>query len=312
MIVRITIGCLTFSVDAEIWKNREVRVSDDASYISLLYVQFDPFKNDEMKPSYRLSFGVILEIHILNLLTTTLLASLPWVIWINPSSFRGATYILSCIGGSILSTSSSKKLFHKYLCCHLRRHYSQLESVVIELRTCIGVCCCTISVQMPKTVFCYTSRKVVKILEQVLDVCNNFKIIYVVHSFSNRFDCHMSYPAMQTVYNSYLMSSSISWSICMFLYSNWTSKNDDGSFIVNRYLFFCWSMIVTEQSYHIIKLKSNHFIFLQKFAYIKAIYILRLYNFDMFFIPDPEIRRLIRISVDSSSFSRLWSCGFFL
>lgn len=75
MIVRITIGCLTFSVDAEIWKNREVRVSDDA--ISLLYVQFDPFKNDEMKPSYRLSFGVILEIHILNLLTTTLLASLP-------------------------------------------------------------------------------------------------------------------------------------------------------------------------------------------------------------------------------------------
>ena len=121
MIVRITIGCLTFSVDAEIWKNREVRVSDDASYISLLYVQFDPFKNDEMKPSYRLSFGVILEIHILNLLTTTLLASLPWVIWINPSSFRGATYILSCIGGSILSTSSSKKLFHKYLCCHLRR-----------------------------------------------------------------------------------------------------------------------------------------------------------------------------------------------
>ena len=122
----------------------------------------------------------------------------------------------------------------------------------------------------------------------------------------------MSYPAMQTVYNSYLMSSSISWSICVFLYSNWTSKNDDGSFIVNRYLFFCWSMIVTEQSYHIIKLKSNHFIFLQKFAYIKAIYILRLYNFDMFFIPDPEIRRLIRISVDSSSFSRLWSCGFFL
>ena len=72
------------------------------------------------------------------------------------------------------------------------------------------------------------------------------------------------------------------------------------------------SMIVTGQSYHIIKLKSNHFIFLQKFSYIKAIYILRLYNFDMFFIPDPEIRRLIRISVDSSSFSRLWSCGFFL
>lgn len=70
-------GCLTFSVDAEIWKNGEVRVSDDASYISLLYVQFDPFKNDEMKLSHRLSFGVILEIHILNLLTTTLLASLP-------------------------------------------------------------------------------------------------------------------------------------------------------------------------------------------------------------------------------------------
>ena len=93
--------------------------------------------------------------------------------------------------------------FHKYLCCHLRRHYSQLESVVIELRTCIDVCCCAISVQIPKTVFCYTSRKVVKILEQVLDVCDNFKIIYVVHSFSKRFDCHMSYPAMQTVYNSF-------------------------------------------------------------------------------------------------------------
>lgn len=127
--------------------------------------------------------------------------------------------------------------FHKYFCCHLRRHYSRLESVVIELRTCIGVCCCAISVQIPKTVFCCTSRKVVKILEQVLDVCDNFKIIFVVHSFSNRFDCHMSYPAMQTVYNSYSMSSSISWSICVFLYSNWTSKNDDGSFIVNRYLF---------------------------------------------------------------------------
>ena len=106
--------------------------------------------------------------------------------------------------------------FHKYLCCHLRRHYSQLESVVIELRTCIGVCCCAIGVQIPKTVFYYTSREVVKILEQVLDVCDNFKTICVLHSFSNIFYCHISYPAMQTVYNSYSISSSVSWPSACF------------------------------------------------------------------------------------------------
>ena len=74
-------------------------------------LSLDLFKNGEIYLSCSESFlAVILGIHRLNLLATTLPASVPWAIWINSSSSCNSTWIWSCTGDSFLSPSSSKKL----------------------------------------------------------------------------------------------------------------------------------------------------------------------------------------------------------
>lgn len=103
--------CFTSSILADIWKNPLAVVGPETSYISLVYVHCVSFRNELTNLSYIMSFGVNLGIHKRNLLTLTRTLSAALPLCINSSPLFSSMLNKSCMGTSILASSSSKKLY---------------------------------------------------------------------------------------------------------------------------------------------------------------------------------------------------------